>query len=165
MTSLTERAGPRPTTTPTNPHRQLDQQPAGPEQRELLAAELFALPGVEEHESSISVPGARAMCVTDTRGAPADAFLIGTEFAHLHPGTDHSLHVMLPPDLVAPAIDAGWAEQHPVARRGEIPTNAVMLYAPRDDAERTIVAMLVKAAHQYATRRRHRWRTQEDQDP
>lgn len=128
--------------------------PVGTEQRDLLAAELFALPGVEEQESSISVPGARAMCVTDPHGAPADAFMIGTEFAHLHPGADHSLHVMLPPDLVAPAIEAGWAEQHPVARRGEIPANAVMLYAPRDDAERAIVAMLVKAAHQHATQRR-----------
>lgn len=67
--------------------------------------------------------------------------MVGTEFAHLHPdGDDQSLHVMLPPDLVAEAIDAGWAEQHPVAPRGGIPRNAVMLYAPRDDHERAVVA-------------------------
>jgi hypothetical protein len=58
---------------------------------------------------------------------------------------------MLPPDLVAEAIEAGWAEQHPVARRGLIPANAVMLYAPRDDVERETVAALVRAAHAYAT--------------
>lgn len=152
MTPLPKRPGTRPTTTQTNPHTQLDQQPAGTELRERLAAELFALPRVEERESMISVPGARALCLSDADDAPADAFMIGTEFAHLHPGADQSLHVMLPPDLVAEAIDAGWAEQHPVARLGAIPANAVMLFAPRDDTERELVAALVKAAHQYAAR-------------
>lgn len=97
------------------------------------------------------MPGARALWLADRGDAPADAFMVGTEFAHLHPGDDQSLHVMLPPDLVAEAIDAGWAEQHPVARRGGIPGNAVMLYAPRDDHERMVVARLVTAAYQYAT--------------
>ncbi len=145
------RRGPRPTTTDTNPHTQLDQQPEAREQRRLLAADLFALPGVEERESLISVAGARAVCLRDTVDAPEDAFLIDTEFAHLHPGEDQSLHVMLPPQLVTHAIEAGWAEHHPVARRGEIPSNAVMLYAPRDDQERSVVTRLVHAAYEYAS--------------
>jgi hypothetical protein len=58
---------------------------------------------------------------------------------------------MLPPELVTDAVEAGWAEQHPVARRGEIPPNAVMLYAPRDDHERSVVTQLVQAAHEYAS--------------
>lgn len=145
------RRGLRPTTTDTNPHTQLDQQPEATEQRHLLAADLFALPGVEERDSLISVPGARALCLPRAVDAPKDAFLIDTEFAHLHPGEDQSLHVMLPPQLVAHAIEAGWAEQHPVARRGEIPSNAVMLYAPRDDHERSVVTELVQAAHEYAS--------------
>lgn len=148
---LPKRCGPRPTTTDTNPHTQLDQQPDGAEQRDLLAADLFALPGVEERASLISVPGALALCLPRAANAPADAFMIDTEFAHLHPGRDQSLHVMLPPELVPDAIDAGWAEQHPVARRGEIPPNAVMLYAPRDDLERSVVTQLVQAAHEYAS--------------
>lgn len=148
---LPRRRGARPTTTPTNPHTQLDQQPEDRDQRERLAQTLFALPGVDERPSQISVPGARALCLSDSVGAPGDAFMVGTEFAHLHPGDDQSLHVMLPPDLVAEAIDAGWAEQHPVARRGGIPGNAVMLYAPRDDHERAVVTWLVTTAHQYAT--------------
>jgi hypothetical protein len=138
-------------TTQTNPHTQLDQQPEGSEQRDRLAADLFALPGVQERPSLISVPGARALCLPRAADAPADAFLIDTEFAHLHPGEDQSLHVMLPPELVTEAIEAGWAEQHPVARRGEIPSNAVMLYAPRDDHERSVVTQLVQAAHDYAS--------------
>lgn len=148
---LPMRRGPRPTTTDINPHTQLDQQPGASEQRHLLAADLFALPGVEERDSLISVPGARALCLPRAVDAPADAFLIDTEFAHLHPGEDQSLHVMLPPQLVTHAIEAGWAEQHPVARRGEIPPNAVMLYAPRDDHERSVVTQLVHAAHAYAS--------------
>ncbi len=154
MTSLPQRPGYRPITTPTNPHTQIDQQPADQQQRTLLAAELFALPGVEEHESLISVPGARALWLTNADSAPEDAFFAGAEFAHLHPGADQSLHVMLPPDVVVEAIAAGWAEQHPVARRGEIPPNAVMIYAPRNDAEREVVADLVKAAYRYAARLR-----------
>lgn len=150
---LPVRSGPRPRTTPTNPHVQLDQQPSDTFQRALLAAEVFALPGVTERQSAISVPGAKALWLEAFRGAaPADAFMTGAEFAHLHPGADQSLHVMLPPDLVAEVIDAGWGEQHPVAQRGLIPPNAVMLYAPRDDGERGVVASLVSAAHAYATR-------------
>lgn len=148
---LRRRPGPRPRTTPTNPHTQLDQQPADHRQQELLAAEIFALAGVTERPSAISVPGARALWVSPPDGAPADAFMIGDEFAHLHPGADQSLHVMLPPELAPLAIEAGWAEQHPVAARGLIAPNAVMLYAPRDDDERRTVASLVRASHAYAT--------------
>ena len=40
--------------------------------------------------------------------------------------------------------------EHPVARRGLISPNAVMVYAPRDDSERAIVEDLVRAAHTFA---------------
>lgn len=148
---LARRSGAPPRTTDTNPHTQLDQQPGDTAQHDLLAEELFSLPQVSERQSMISVPGARALWLDAREGAPADAFMIGAEFAHLHPGADQSLHVMLPPDLVAGAIEAGWAEQHPAAQRGLIHPNAVMLYAPRDDSERAVVASLVRAAHAYAT--------------
>ena len=88
---LPVRRGQRPTTTETNPHTQLDQQPEGSEQRDRLAADLFALPGVEERASLISVPGARALCLPRAIDAPAGAFLIDTEFAHLHPGSSNGL--------------------------------------------------------------------------
>ena len=147
---LPRRVGPPPTTTPTNPHTQLDQQPTDPAQREGLAAAVFALPGVVEQPSQISVPGARALWLTDEETGPPEAFMIGREFAHLHPEPDQSLHMMLPPALAEEAIEAGWAEQHPVARRGLIPANAVMVYAPRDDGERAVVEGLVRASHAFA---------------
>lgn len=107
------------------------------------------LAGVAERPSLISVPGARALWLEEARGPP-EAFMIGQEFAHLHPGPDQSLHIMLPPQLAEEAIEAGWAEQHPVARRGLIPANAVMVYAPRDDEERDVVEQLVRASHAFA---------------
>ena len=105
---------------------------------------MFAWPGVVERPSLISVPGARALWLSEGAEGPPEAFLIDAEFAHLHPGPDQSLHAMLPPALVDDAVEGGWAEVHPVARRGLIPANAVMLYAPRDDTERAVVESLVE---------------------
>lgn len=144
-TPLPPRPGPRPRTTPSNPHTQLDQQPTDPSIRERLAARLFALPGVVERPSAISVPGARALTLPS--GGPSRLFIVGTEFAHLHPAPDFSVHTVLPRELVAEAIDAGWAERHPLAGRGPIPDAIVMLYAPRDETELDVVAGLVTAAH------------------
>jgi hypothetical protein len=151
LASLPSRAGDRPRTTPTNPHTQLDQQPADLRWVEELARRAFALPGVLEEPSRISVPGARALVLApDEPAGPPEAFLIGREFAHLHPAPDHSSHAMLPPDTVAAAVAAGWAEPHPVALRGLIPPTAVMLYAPRDEAELDVVEALLRASHAFA---------------
>lgn len=148
--TLAARTGARPRTTPTNPHSQLDQHP-DPGVIDSLARTIFALPGVSEAPSAISVPGARALWLDPAlaRG-PRHAFLIGTEFAHIHPLPDGSLHVALPPDVAALAIDRGWAEEHPVARLGLIPPNIVMIYAPRDALELGAVAGLVGVAHAFA---------------
>lgn len=145
-TPLPTRPGPRPRTTPTNPHTQLDQQPTDPSLRERLADSLFALPGVVERPSAISVPGARALTLPQA-GGRSQLFMIGTEFAHLHPAPDFSVHTVLPRELVAEAIEAGWAEPHPLAGRGPIPGDIVMLYAPRDETELEVVTGLVSAAH------------------
>jgi hypothetical protein len=149
--SLPTRAGDRPRTTPTNPHTQLDQQPDDSRWVEELARRIFALPGVVEEPSRISVPGARALVLAAGEPTgPPEAFLIGREFAHLHPAPDHSLHAMLPTDTVREAVAAGWAEPHPVALRGLIPPTAVMLYAPRDSAELAVIEGLVRASHAFA---------------
>lgn len=118
---------------------------------EALAAALFALPGVLEQPSAISVPCARALQLepADALG-PREAFLIGREFAHLHPLPDGSLHVALPPDVASEAIARGWAEVHPVARMGLIPENVVMVYAPRDAGEIETVLDLVRSALAFA---------------
>jgi hypothetical protein len=151
MAPLPTRTGDRPRTTPTNPHTQLDQQPTDPRLVEELARRAFALPGVVEQPSGISVPGARALVLAPGESAgPPEAFLTGREFAHLHPAPDHSLHAMLPTQTVSEAVATGWAEPHPVALRGLIPATAVMLYAPRDEAELDVIESLVRASHAFA---------------
>ena len=102
---LPKRSGSRPRTTPTNPHTQLEQNPQF-EVVEELARRVFALPGVEERPSAISVPGARALWLQEEHAAgPQEAFMIGREFAHIHPMPDGSLHAALPPDVAQEAID------------------------------------------------------------
>jgi len=45
----------------------------------------------------ISVPGALALSLPqDLALGPVAAFMVGTEFAHLHPVPDYSLHLVLP---------------------------------------------------------------------
>lgn len=147
------RPGPRPRTTPTNPHTQLDQQPDDPAVRERLLAELRPLPDVVWRPSGISVPGARALWLADGLGeGPREAFMIGREFAHLHPAPDQSLHVMVPEPLAEQLIANGWGELHPVARMGLLPHTAIMVYAPRDDDEVAVVARIVAASHAFALR-------------
>jgi hypothetical protein len=149
--SLPIRVGDRPRTTPTNPHTQLDQQPIDLRWIEELARRVFELPGVVEEPSRISVPGARALVIgPDESIGPPEAFLIDREFAHLHPAPDHSLHAMVPTETVTEAVAAGWAEPHPVALRGLIHPTAVMLYAPRDEAELDVIERLVRASHAFA---------------
>src|SRR3954468_20196307 len=95
--SLPTRAGERPRTTPTNPHTQLDQQPGDLRWIAELARRVFALPGVVEQPSRVSVPAPRALGLgPEEPTGPPEAFLIDREFAHLHPAPDHSLHAMLP---------------------------------------------------------------------
>jgi luciferase-like monooxygenase len=148
---LPRRAGTRPRTTPTNPHTQLDQQPGDARLPGELARRIFAIPGVVEQPSGISVPGARALVLAPGEPTgPPEAFLIGREFAHLHPAPDHSAHAMLPPKLVDETVTAGWGEPHPAARAGVIPPTAVMLYAPRDEDELSVIETLIRASRTFA---------------
>ena len=103
------------------------------------------------HATLPPMAGARALWLRDDVPAgPALAFLLEREFAHLHPDPDLSLHACLPPPTAEAAIDAGWAELHPVARLGLIPTTAVMLYAPRDAAELELIWDLLSASYRFA---------------
>ena len=148
---LPKRSGSRPRTTPTNPHTQLEQNPERAVVEE-LARRVFAFPGVEKRPSAISVPGARALWLREELATgPQEAFMIGREFAHIHPMPDGSLHAALPLESAQEAISKGWAEQHPVARMGYIPQNVVMIYAPSDWQEIEVVAELVVEAYPYAS--------------
>ena len=145
------RRGPRPTTTSTFPHSQVDQQPDDRGLLEGLARRAFALPGVIEQPSCVSVPGARALVLSEERTAgPATAFIKQREFAHLHPGPDWSLHVALPDATADLAIERGWGELHLIARTEDLPGSVVLIYAPRDDGEVDAVWALLLASYEHA---------------
>lgn len=146
--SSARRAGPRPKTTPTNPHTQLDQiAPVDMQERVFELAS--RLDGVIIGKSLVSVPGARAFHLPDAH-ATFGCFMIEHEFAHIHPPSDGSLHMTLPPSIVDRAVEQGWAERHPLAGKHGFPENIVMVYGPRDEAELRVVTSLVHASHQHA---------------
>jgi phospholipase/carboxylesterase len=150
MIELPPRAGAKPKTTSTNPHQQQSQNPP-PEVYELLLSKAFELPHVERRPSAISVPGAQALWLSEEVGtAYPEAFLIGREFAHVHPPYDGSMHMMLPPEAVDAVLAKGWGEPHPMARRGLVPPTAVMVYAPRDAAEVETVLRAIQASYRFA---------------
>lgn len=143
------RVGPRPRTTPTNPHTQLDQI-APRDLQEAVFAHARSHDGVVVGESLVSVPGARAFHLPACAHSVVGCFMIGREFAHLHPPADGSLHMTLPPDVVDAVIENGWAERHPLAGKHGLPDNIVMVYGPRDEGELRVVTALVHASHQHA---------------
>jgi hypothetical protein len=131
---------------------QLNQQPSDTKLRQILLDLLSDLSAVIWKPSSISVPGALALTLPpELAVGPKEAFMINAEFAHLHPAPDYSSHLILPLAQAQSAIESGWAEQHPIARLGYISAGAVMVYAPRDEAEVAIVAHLIRESYLYAT--------------
>lgn len=152
MDALPRRTGPRPRTTSTIPHSQLDQQPADSRHLDVLLGEAGAWPGVDLGPSGISVEGARALVLADgVRTGPSDAFMVGREFCHVHAQGDHSLHLTLPPALVDACAEAGWTEPHFLVLSDQLPRTHVMLYAPRDEHETAVALRIVRLSYEFAT--------------
>jgi hypothetical protein len=150
---LPQRAGPRPRTTPWAPHVQQDHN-APVKMQAALTERVFVLPDVEERPGTVANPAERAIWLRDdVRVASQDAFLGNREIGHFHPW-DGSLHIVLLPELAEAAVDAGWAEVHPVALAGHAPKNRVMLYGPRDEGEVEVILSLIAAAVRRAGGRR-----------
>ena len=150
MVSLPIRKGPRPTTHKPIPHSQIDQNPSA-ETYARLVERFLALPGTTTGASLISVKGAQALFVPEETRCNCDAFFRGREFAHVHPLEDGSFHMMLPEDVVMHVVEQGWGEVHPLAAQGKAPKTAVMIYAPRNEAEIEIALDLARASLRYAT--------------
>ena len=146
---LPERAGPRPRTTPTNPQYQLEQVPETP-LSDALFERLVDLERVELRESLRSPPGTIGFFLADADGTPEEAFLLGTEFAHVHVTEEHGLHLICPEPARTSAIARGWIEPHPLAGRPTVSALTVLAYAPRDPAELDVIERLVRLAHRHA---------------
>jgi hypothetical protein len=149
-TNLPARSGPRPETGPAIPHQQLSQNAPESLQEELWRR-MIGLEGVRTGPSGVSLPETRALHLEGGLAVgPPEAFMVGTEFAHLHGLEDGSLHLALPAELARDAIESGWAELHPLAEAGRLPRTLVMVYGPRDGGELETVWQLVVASYDHA---------------
>ena len=77
--------------------------------------------------------------------------MVGTEFAHLHPAYDGSLHLVLPEPVALRVIERGWGEFHPLVAQGGMPPTNLMVFGPRDEAELEVVWPIVQASYANAT--------------
>jgi hypothetical protein len=146
---IPRRAGKPPKTTEADPHRQLTQIAPLHLQEELVDRGRL-LPETIVCPSLISAAGARAFVLDLASPASTRGFMIGHEFAHIHPPDDGSLHMVMPPEFVKTVFRAGWGIPHPVAMAGLIPLNTIMVYGPRNVGELEIVWRLLVASHEYA---------------
>lgn len=153
---LPKRVGPRPSTTDCAPHSQIDQLPDLATRQQLsqmLVEEFAALPHVSTG-SSRRAPYGSVGFYLDSAVATTDCqcFLLGNEFAHVHLLDDGSLHAILSEPLKTAAIEAGWAEHHPMAGQPTVSPDTVMIYTPRSKEEVRVVISLIrkswKNAHQ-----------------
>ena len=149
MLAIAPRPGPRPATHYGLPHQQLDQNPPRAIYDALLAR-FLATPDTTSGPSLISVPGARALFLGCEGPCNETAFLRGREFVHVHPSEDGSFHMILAPDDCEAVLAAGWGELHPLAAAGRVHPHALMVYAPRDEAEIETVLAIVAAARRFA---------------
>lgn len=149
--TLPSRAGSRPATTNTNPHTQLNQQPEDISHVRKLMDWAFTLSHINKRPSAVSVPGAVAMWMDEGHTCKdCQAFMVGTEFAHFHPHPDYSLHLGLPQSEAETVIEKGWGEWHPLIKRGFLPPNIIMLYAPRNQEEFEVAQFVLGRSYAFA---------------
>ena len=150
MHALPMRAGVRPATTDVAPQSQLDQIPDAAS-HEAMHGIVATWPNVIKRPSQRAPNGTVGLFLSDDEAqGPREAFLLGTEFARLHPLPDGSLRMVLPPFLARTAIEKGWGIPHPMAGLPTVSAQTIMIFAPRDAAERAIVAGFIHAAELYA---------------
>ncbi len=146
---LPERAGARTQTTGTVPHVQIDVEPVTTVNDELYRR-VFALPGVEDRPTVVSLPGARGMWLSDDLAlVHPEAIVNGREFAHIHP--DGSLHAPLPFERALEVAEKGWGERHPWADEREGWDGFVMLFTPQSMDELDVIFQLIVESYNHVT--------------
>lgn len=139
---LPRRNGAAPLVSGPVPQEQITQNAPVEFQQRLLEL-AAALPAVEIGPSHVCRGGTRACHLAPSRArGPVEAFLAGTEFAHLHPSFDGSLHLVLPPEATRLALAAGWGTR----REDGV---GVLVYGPRDEAELAAVWTLLRISFHY----------------
>ena len=131
------------------PHVQFSAEPI-PEVDAELRRRAFSLPGVENRESLLSLPGARGLWLADDLElARPEVLQAGREFAHIHP--NGSLHVWLPVDRAIEVAETKWGELHPWVARTDFWDGLVMIYTPESFDGLDITMRLIVDAYNYVT--------------
>ena len=95
-------------------------------------------------------PASHALYLPDEYAlGPAEAFIDGHEFCHLHPLPEGTVHLTLPRILREEVVRLGWGERHPIAEAGILST-LVTVYGPRDRQDLEAVVELVGQSCQFA---------------
>ncbi len=147
---LPARSGPRPETQVESGQSQLDQNGLAALADRLVEA-MVGLDGVRLGSSGIGGPSARAgHLLPAVANGPAEAFIVGTEFGHVHNDGSGSLHMVLPTARAGEAVDAGWAEWHPTVAAHERPPNLVLVYGARNDDDFDVIWGLLQDSYSFA---------------
>jgi hypothetical protein len=145
---LPRREGLPPKVTLNIPNRQIDVNPV-PEVNEELFRRAFALPGVENRPTILSVPGVRGLWLNNKISlVHPEIIRRGREFAHIH--ADGSLHIALPVERAREAVRAGWALPHPMSNQ-EGWEGFVLLYTPQSMEQLDSTFQIIVDAYNYIT--------------
>ena len=149
LAPLPDRAGPREETTHSVPHIQINAEPV-PELDAELRRRAFSLPGVEERESLLSLPGTTSLWLSDDLDLDRPEVLqSGREFGHIHP--NGSLHMWLPTDRAFEVAETKWGEFHPWVGREDFWDGMVMVYTPETMEELDVTITIIVDAYNFVT--------------
>jgi len=96
-------------------------------------------------------PDTKALCLApELAHGPSEAYIDSHEFCHLHPLPEGSLHLTLPAPYRDLVVQLGWAEVHPLVRVSCITGALVMIFAPRDEEELTVVLHFIRVSRDFA---------------
>ena len=152
LRSSPTRVGAAPETPDGIPHQQLSQN-APLAMVQALTASAIPLPGIVFAPTPFSLQGSLGWNLEPGFDeGPDDAFIRGTqEFGHQHRVTDGSMHMLLPSEFAAIALEKGWGVIHPIDEEisGETSTY-VMIYGARDLDELETVWIIAQISYYQA---------------
>ena len=146
------REGPTPETPNGIPHQQHSQNAPVAMQAALREA-ASAMPGIKFEPTPFSFSGSVGWRLEESFAqGPAGAFIRQSrEFGHQHVPTDGSMHMLLPLEFAAAALEKGWGVIHPLTDSisGE-QSEYVMVFGPRDESELKTVWIIAQISYYQA---------------
>ena len=146
------REGPAPETPNGIPHQQHSQN-APVEMQQVLLASVSDLPGIRIQPTQFSLDGSLGWRLEESFAeGPEDAFIQKTsEFAHQHRPSDGSMHMLLPVQASAIALEKGWGVFHPLTNdiSGD-DSDYVMIFGPRNEAELQVIWTIAQISYYQA---------------